>query len=73
MKKLKYKQGRRIIDMLDLQNAINYGRWIYLFDKPKHPRVLENMTFKTLRCFIRSGQLSLAELNEEEPCQNKKQ
>lgn len=55
--------------MADLADLIEQRRWLYLQGRPKHPRVLENMAYSTLRCFVhgRKG-VRIAELNGPGPC-----
>jgi len=62
-KKLKYKKGRLIRNLAHLEICLNHGTWIYLFGRPKHPRVIECMTLGTLRYFIKLRGLWEAELN----------
>jgi len=59
-KKRKFRPGERLWSMWGLECAIRDGNWIYLRDKPKHPSILENMTFATLQGFIRRGMLRVA-------------
>lgn len=62
----KFQPGERIETLADLDGHLKRGRWVYLHDTPKHPKVLMNMTLHTLQQLLdgRDG-LRLAEPNKE--------
>ncbi len=62
-KKLKYRKGRMIRNLGHLEICLQFGNWIYLWNRPKHPRVIECMTLGTLKYFIDKKGLWEAILN----------
>ena len=52
MAKKKYRPSYIIWDLGSLVFLLNQGDWIYLWDRPKHPRFIENMSLLTLRNLI---------------------
>lgn len=62
-KKLKYRKGRLIESLAQLELYLNWDHWIYLRDTPKHQRVIECMTLDTINRFIRGKALWQAILN----------
>ena len=49
----KYIKGRDL-SLLELIEALRRGQYVYLRDIPKHPAVIEQMTFATILKFVRS-------------------
>ena len=64
-KKLKYRKGRLIRNLAHLEICLNYGTWIYMRDRPKHPKVIEAMTIWTVKRFIEGNALHEAIFNKE--------
>jgi hypothetical protein len=65
-KKPKYKRGRKIGNMAHFEIHYKFDGWFFLNGKPKHPKILENMTYRTINGYINHGFLYEAQLNMEE-------
>lgn len=58
--KRKYKKGERITSPNDLQVELDAGRWVFLFDRPKHPGWIMSMRIKSVHYFLKRGDLAFA-------------
>jgi hypothetical protein len=56
----KFRPGRKILSMAELEHAFRLDLWIYLHGKPKHPSVIKSMTYQTIEGYIRKGMLTEA-------------
>lgn len=65
MRKNKYKPGGLIRTVQGLRMLIKDGQWLYLHHTPKHPSIINHMTFKTVTGYIDHGCLRYAKLNEQ--------
>jgi len=65
-RKNKYKPGPVINNVETVIKMINLSSWIYLFGRPKHPTIIDSMTLRTVRGFIKHKQLRIALLNKED-------
>lgn len=61
----KFKPGKTIDSFDELDVLINRGQWLMLRDKPVHPRVIDQMSFETIRKFIIGERLRIAEKTDE--------
>lgn len=57
----KFIPGRFLRTMEAVSRALDAGRWICLRGVPKHPGVMQSMTWRTLRLFAQRGSLRLAQ------------
>lgn len=64
-RKNKFKPGPWIRGITALDEALRTGRWIYLFDRPKHPGFIISMRYRTIQQFIDRGWFRLAVPNKE--------
>jgi len=65
-KKNKFRKGEKITLLYDLVGLLMSNEWVYMYDRPKHPRVLMNMSLCVLQGGTRRGAFCRAVLNEEE-------
>ncbi len=65
-KRKKYHPSYLITNLGDLAFLLDQGDWIYIRDRPKHPRVIENMSIITLKMLISKKVLRKAILNKED-------
>ncbi len=65
-KRKKYQTSYLITNLGDLAFLLDQGDWIYIRDRPKHPRVIENMSIVTLKMLISKKVLRKAILNKED-------
>ncbi|MDY7038531.1 MAG: hypothetical protein SV375_20540, partial [Thermodesulfobacteriota bacterium] len=49
--------------MDEMEEVIDNKQWVYLWNKVKHPSIIDHMTFSTVRRFIALGSIKKAELN----------
>lgn len=54
-------KGRTIHNLDTVQALAENGFWFYLLGKPKHPSVIQNMTFTTVAGFVDREMLHTAE------------
>ena len=59
-RRLKYRPGPEINDIHLLVDLLELDVWVYWRDKPKHPRVLRNMSLTVLDGACRRGGIRLA-------------
>lgn len=57
----KTTKGRTIRSLDTVRDMAEHGFWFYLRDKPKHPTIIENMSFETVAGFVSAGMLHTAE------------
>ncbi len=48
-----FTKGRPIESMTELSQALESSDWLFLRDTPKHPSILRNMQWATLRSFVK--------------------
>ena len=56
----KFRPGASIKTLAELELCLYERRWIYMWQTPKHPRVIECMTIGTIRFFM-AGKSGLRE------------
>lgn len=56
----KTAKGRTLHSLDTVQNMAVNGFWFYLNGKPKHPSVIQNMTFTTVAGFVSREMLHAA-------------
>lgn len=50
-----FEKGKPIKNLHELVLWLECDSWVYLRNVPKHPSILESMTLRTLRMFVRGG------------------
>jgi hypothetical protein len=63
-KRRKFREGPIVRTLAEAVMHMSAGDWLYLHQKPQHPRVIACMTIGTLEAFIRGGSCKLAIRNE---------
>lgn len=62
MRKKKYSPGRTITNILHLTLHIEEKRWIYMWDKPKHPAFISHFPLHSIMYFLEKGAFRVAHL-----------
>lgn len=60
MKRRMFKPGRPIRSIGEFIRCHEKREWVWLFNRPKHPSIIVNMSVLTVLGFIRNGALKKA-------------
>ena len=67
----KYIKGPAISEPLTVIHEVLAGRYVFMFDRPKHPSFLISMQVQTINFMTRKGSFSLALPNPDHPDRKK--
>ena len=65
MSSRKFKPGKVLESLQEVQDCFERLQWIYLRGMPKHPSIVINMSFGTVQRYLKWKMLTAAELNPD--------
>uniref|UniRef100_A0A6M3JJY3 Uncharacterized protein n=1 Tax=viral metagenome TaxID=1070528 RepID=A0A6M3JJY3_9ZZZZ len=62
----KFKPGDTVHTIEQLDIFLAQGRWVYMWNRPKHPSFIDSMPLRTVRYFVTQNAFKIALPNKEE-------